>query len=148
MGKFEQLFSLQDKLGNLGFFLLWCCFLITSFIILLVDDSTGAPRDFLVGSQLVCCLNLAALGYAITNNISWSKASFLTISVDMFVTWTLFAYFGGADVFNKTPIGVWNVVQIVFSAAFTIPTIGAIILISRDYEGYEKYLNGSEDTTV
>jgi len=147
MGKFEQLFGLQDKLGNLGFFILWYCSFITSFIILLVDDTTGATRDFLVGSQLVCCLNLAALGYAITNNIPWSKASFLTISVDMFITWTLFAYFGGADVFSKTPIGIWNVVQIVFSVAFTIPTIGGIILIANDYEGYEKYLH-PEDATV
>ena len=147
MGKFEQLFSIQDKLGNLGFFILWYFFFITSFVILLVDDSTGATRDFLVGSQLVCCLNLAALGYAITNNISWSKASFLTISVDMFVTWTLFAYFGGTDVFSKTPIGVWNIVQIVLSAVFTIPTMGGIILIANDYEGYEKYLH-PEDATV
>jgi len=94
MNNFEKVFAFPDKLGLLGCLGMWLSFFTTSFVVLLVDDTQGPARDFCAVSQLLCCTNLCALGWATVNNASWSKASFFTINFDTFGTWLAFAYFG------------------------------------------------------
>jgi len=140
MNKFERIFGLNEKLGKVGFLTLWSSAFFTSFIVLLVDDSTGAARNFCAVSQLACCTNLVSLGYSVMSNKSWSKAVFFTMNFDTFATWTAFAYFGGTAVFGTTPLGVWNAVQIAFTILNTLNGIAALYLVSKDHSGFEEYL--------
>ena len=79
------------------------------------------------------------MGYAVTNNLALSKANMLTGPLDMCVTWTALAYFGG-DVFSTTPIGIFNYIQVPLMALMTIPTLIGLIAVARDPVGYQKYL--------
>ena len=138
---FVNLFGQMDKMGAKGFLFMWFSFFITSFGVMLADNSVGAPRNFCAVSQMICCTNLVSIGYAITNKIALSKASQWTGGLDMFVTWTSFAYFGGTDVFSSTPIGVWNWIQVPLMAVMTIPTVVGFLAIAFNEDGYQKYLN-------
>ena len=140
MGHFENVFSLTDKLGMKGLLGMWFSFFTTSFVVLLVDDAQGAARDFCMVSQLLCCTNLVSMGYAVTNNMSWSKANFLTMNFDTFGTWLAFAYFGGNDVLGTTTLGVWNSVQVVGTVLNTVNGVAALYLVATDYRGFKDYL--------
>ena len=94
MNKFQNLFLMVDKLGVTGMLTLWFSFFTTGFVVLLTDDQTGPLRDFSMVSQLVCCSNLAAMGYSVANNVSLQKTFFYTMNFDTFATLLAFAYFG------------------------------------------------------
>jgi hypothetical protein len=138
---FVNLFGQMDKAGAKGFLFIWFSFFMTSFGVMLGDNSVGAPRNFCVVSQMICCTNLVSIGYAITNKVPLSKASQLTGALDMFVTWTSFAYFGGTAVFSSTPIGLWNWVQVPLMAVMTIPTVVGFLAIAFNEDGYQAYLH-------
>ena len=136
---FETLFGKMDRMGTLSFMPMWFLFFFTSFGVMLADNSTGSPRNFCAVSQLICCTNLCAIGYAVTNNLPLSKANLLTGPLDMCVTWTSFAYFGG-NVFSSTPIGIFNYIQVPIMALMTIPTIISLLAVAKDTNGYQNYL--------
>ena len=119
---------------------MWFSFFTTTFVVLLADDQTGPLRDFTMVSQLVCCSNMAAIGYSVTNNVSWSKTNFYTLHFDTFATLLAFAYFGGGDLLNSTPLGVWNYVQLVGTSMNALFAVSALYMVEGDSEGYHKYL--------
>ncbi|MBM10159.1 MAG: hypothetical protein CMF69_11400 [Magnetovibrio sp.] len=140
MGKFQNLFGMSDKLGMPGFLAMWFSFFTTSFVVLLADDTTGPSRDFCMVSQLLCCTNLASMGWAVANNESWSKANFFTLNFDTFGTLLAFAYFGGNDVLGSTTLGVWNSVQVVGTALNALFGISSLYMVATDYDGFREYL--------
>ena len=141
---FQQLFGKMDTMGVLSFIPMWFAFFFTSFGVMLGDSSTGAPRNFCVASQVICCSNLCAMGYAVTNKVPLSKANLLTGPLDMFVTWILFAYLGGFSVFSATPIGIFNCVQVPMMAVMTVPTVLGLVAVAKDQKGYQDYLKSLE----
>ena len=145
MGKFENLFALPDKLGNTGLLVMWLSFFTSSFIVLLVDDTQGPPRDFCAASQLLCCGNLVAIGYALTNDVRWSKASFLTMNLDTFGTLLAFAYYETAPgaVLVSSPLGVWNTIQVVGTALNMVAGLSGMYMVAKDPEGFHEYLQSS-----
>jgi len=140
MTKFKNLFALNDLLGIRGVVSMWFMAFTTSFVVLLVDDTQGVSRNFCGISQLLCCTNLVALGHAVANNISWSKASFYTLHFDTFATWLAFAYFGGDAVLGQHPIGVWNWVQIIFTVLNSVAGIAGLYVVGGDPVGFNQYL--------
>jgi hypothetical protein len=136
---FKTLFGKMDDMGVAGFMPVWFAFFFASFGVMLGDSSVGSPRNFCAISQLVCCTNLCAMGYAVTNNIALSKANLLTGPFDMFATWTALAYLGG-DVFSSTPIGIFNYIQVPIMALMTIPTLIGLVAIAKNPVGYQAYL--------
>ena len=140
MNKFQNLFLMVDKLGVTGMLTLWFSFFTTGFVVLLTDDQTGPLRDFSMVSQLVCCSNLAAMGYSVANNVSLQKTFFYTMNFDTFATLLAFAYFGGGDLLNSTPLGVWNWIQFVFTVMNAAWGTATLYTVARDYKGYEEYL--------
>tara|TARA_A100001015_G_C14747760_1_gene616270 strand:- start:153 stop:650 length:498 start_codon:yes stop_codon:yes gene_type:complete len=138
---FVNLFGQMDKVGAKGFLFMWFSFFFTSFGVMLADNTVGSPRNFCAVSQMICCTNLVSIGYAITNKVPLSKASQWTSGLDMFVTWTSFAYFGGTAVFSTTPIGIWNWIQVPLMAVMTIPTVVGFFAIAFNEDGYQEYLN-------
>ena len=152
MGKFENLFAMSDSMGMRGMLTMWFSFFTTGFVVLLTDDQQGALRDFTMVSQLVCCTNVAAFGYSVAHKESWSKANFYTLHFDTFATLLAFAYFGGGDLLNSTPLGVWNTVQLVGTAMNAAFGVAALYMVAGDYEGYRAYLAGPlpviEDVSV
>ena len=113
-----------------GLLAMWLSFFTSSFVVLLVDDTQGPARDFCVVSQLLCCTNVASMGYAVANNVSWSKANFLTMNFDTFGTLLAFAYFGGSDVLGSTPLGVWNYVQVVGTGLNTLFGLASLYMVA------------------
>tara|TARA_Y100000588_G_C13780452_1_gene722166 strand:+ start:215 stop:667 length:453 start_codon:yes stop_codon:yes gene_type:complete len=148
MSKFENLFLMSDKLGMSGMLTMWLSFFTSSFVVLLADDTQGPARDFCFVSQLLCCTNLAAFGYSIANNVSWSKTNFLTLNFDTFGTWLAFAYFGGDAVLGKNPLGVWNAVQVGGTAMNTLFGLASMYTVARDYTGFNQYLGKTPELTV
>ena len=148
MDKFKMLFSLTDKMGMTGMLYMWFSFFTTSFVVLLVDEAQGPARDFCAVSQLLCCTNLAAMGYAVANNVSWSKANFLTMNFDTFGTWLAFAYFGGNAVLGSSTLGVWNSIQVAGTVLNSLNGLAGLYLVSKDYKGFENYLEdgATQDT--
>ena len=144
---FKTLFEKMDNMGIIGFMPMWFAFFFTSLGVMLGDDSTGAPRNFCAVSQIICCSNLCAMGYAATNNVPLSKANMLTGPLDMFVTWTSLAYFGGSSVFSSTPIGIFNYIQVPIMALMTIPTVIGLVAVARDPKAYQDYLNQRENNS-
>jgi len=142
MGKFSNLFAMTDTMGIRGMLTMWFSFFTTGFVVLLVDDQTGPLRDFAMVSQLVCCSNMATMGYSVANDVSWSKTSFYTLHFDTFATLLAFAYFGGDNLLNSTPLGVWNYVQLVGTAMNALFAVSALYMVGGDYKGYRKYLEG------
>ena len=140
MGKFENLFAMTDTMGIRGMLTMWFSFFTTGFVVLLVDDQTGPLRDFAMVSQLVCCSNMATMGYSVANDVSWSKTSFYTLHFDTFATLLAFAYFGGGNLLNSTPLGVWNTVQLVGTVMNALFGVAALYMVNEDYAGYQKYL--------
>jgi hypothetical protein len=145
MGRFQNLFAMTDSMGMRGMLTMWLSFFTTTFVVLLTDDQTGPLRDFTMVSQLVCCTNLASMGYSVSNNVSMSKTSFYTLHFDTFATLLAFAYFGGGDLLNSTPLGVWNYVQLVGTAMNALFGVSALYLVESDYDGFQKYI---EDNTM
>ena len=152
MGKFENLFAMSDSMGMRGMLTMWFSFFTTGFVVLLTDNQQGALRDFTMVSQLVCCANVAAFGYSVAHKESWSKTNFYTLHFDTFATLLAFAYFGGGDLLNSTPLGVWNTVQLVGTAMNAAFGVAALYMVAGDYEGYRAYLAGPlpviEDVSV
>lgn len=148
MGTFQNLFLMFDKLGMRGMMAMWFSFFTTGFVVLLTDDQTGPLRDFTMVSQLVCCTNLAAMGYSAANNVSLSKTTYYTLNFDTFATLFAFAYFGGGDLLNSTPLGVWNTVQLVGTVMNAIFGVAALYLADSDYAGFQAYLAGSDQAVV
>jgi len=144
MDKFQNLFLMVDKLGMTGMLTLWFTFFTTSFVVLLTDNQVGPLRDFSMVSQLVCCTNLAAMGYSVAHNVSLKKTFFYTMNFDTFATLTAFAYFGGGDLLNSTTLGVWNWVQVVFTVMNAVWGTAALYTVARDHEGFVKHL-GDQD---
>ena len=145
MGRFQNLFTMTDSMGMRGMLTMWLSFFTTTFVVLLADDQAGPLRDFTMVSQLACCTNLASMGYSVVNNVSMSKTSFYTLHFDTFATLLAFAYFGGGDLLNSTPLGVWNYVQLVGTAMNALFGVSALYLVESDYDGVQKYL---EDNTM
>ena len=144
MDKFQNLFLMVDKLGMTGMLTLWFTFFTTSFVVLLTDNQVGPLRDFSMVSQLVCCTNLAAMGYSVAHNVSLKKTFFYTMNFDTIATLTAFAYFGGGDLLNSTTLGVWNWVQVVFTVMNAVWGTAALYTVARDHEGFVKHL-GDQD---
>jgi len=145
MPNFKNLFAMNDKLGMTGFLTMWLCFFTTSFGVLLADDTRGPARDFCAASQLLCCTNLASVGWALVNNKSWSKANFYTMNFDTFGTWLAFAYFGGGDVLGSSTLGVWNGVQVVGTALNTVFGVVTMYAVAKDHQGFVDYLEGDDE---
>jgi len=143
MGKFENLFAMSDSMGMRGMLTMWFSFFTTGFVVLLVDDQQGPLRDFSAVSQLACCTNLAAFGYSVVNKVSWSKTSFYTLHFDTFATLLAFAYFGGGNLLNSSPLGVWNTVQLVGTAMNATFGLAALYMTEKDHAGFVKYLGTS-----
>jgi len=144
MTKFENLFGPIKQMGSRGFLFLWLIFFTISFVVLLVDDTQGPARDFCVVSQLLCCSNLVSMGWAISNNIDWTKAHFYTLHLDTFGTLIAFAYFGGFDVIEGPELSVWNGVQMVGTAINALIGVIGLFAVAGDYDGFEKYIKGEE----
>jgi hypothetical protein len=144
MSKFEQLFLMCDKMGMSGMLTMWLSFFTTSFVVLLTDDQVGVKRDFTMLSQLVCCVNLGAMGYSVANNVPWAKTHFYTLHFDTFATLLAFAYFGGGDVLDSTTLGVWNTVQLVGTAMNAVFGVSALYMVANDYTGFREYLGPPE----
>jgi hypothetical protein len=145
MPNFKNLFAMNDKLGMTGFLTMWLCFFTTSFGVLLADDTQGPARDFCAASQLLCCTNLASVGWALVNNESWSKANFYTMNVDTFGTWLAFAYFGGGDVLGSSTLGVWNSVQVAGAALNTVFGVVTMYAVAKDHQGFVDYLEDGDE---
>ncbi len=146
MPSFQALFQLPDKLGTVGCLAMWLTFFSTSFGVLLADDTVGPQRDFCAASQLLCCTNLASLGYAAAKNQRWSVASFYTMNFDTFGTWLAFAYYGGADaVLGSSTLGVWNTVQIVGTALNTVAGVAGLFFAAKDPAGFKAYADGEHE---
>ena len=143
MDKFQNLFLMVDKLGMVGMLGLWFSFFTTGFVVLLTDDQTGPLRDFSMVSQLVCCTNLAAMGYSVAHNVSLKKSFFYTMNFDTFATLLAFAYFGGGSLLNSTTLGVWNYVQFVFTVANGVWGAATLYVVAKDHKGYTKHLSDS-----
>ncbi len=148
MGKFENLFSMTDSLGTRGMLTMWFSFFTTTFVVLLVDDQTGPLRDFTLVSQLACCSNIASIGYSVANNVSLSKTSFYTLHFDTFATLLAFAYFGGDNLLNSAPLGIWNYVQLVGTVMNALFGGAALYIVAGDHKGYQKYLEDSPPPAV
>ena len=145
MGKFENLFAMSDSMGMRGMLTMWFSFFTTSFAVLLADEQVGPLRDFTMVSQLVCCTNMAAIGYSVANDVSWSKTSFYTLHFDTFATLLAFAYFGGGDLLDSTPLGVWNTVQLVGTSMNAAFGVTALYMVAGDYNGFGNYLDSSPE---
>ena len=78
---FKTLFGKMDDGGVFSFMPVWFAFFLTSFGVMLGDSSVGAPRNFCAVSQIICCTNLCAMAYSITNNVPLSKANLLTAHI-------------------------------------------------------------------
>ena len=149
MTNFKNLFAMTDKLGMVGCLSMWFSFFTTSFVVLLADDTQGPARDFCAASQLLCCTNLASMGWALVNNKSWSKANFYTMNFDTFGTWLAFAYFGGGDVLGSSTLGVWNSVQVAGTAMNTLFGLASMYAVAKDHKGFVAYLeDGAVDSSV
>ena len=148
MDKFQNLFLMVDKLGMTGMLTLWFSFFTTGFVVLLTDDQTGPLRDFSMVSQLVCCSNLAAMGYSVAHNVSLKKTFFYTMNFDTFATLLAFAYFGGGDLLNSTPLGVWNWVQFVFTVMNAAWGTAALYTVARDHKGFVTHLGDEGEQQV
>ena len=151
MGKFQNLFAMTDTMGMRGMLTMWLSFFTTTFAVLLADDQTGPLRDFTMVSQLACCTNIIAMGYSVANNVSMSKTSFYALHFDTFATLLAFAYFGGGDLLNSTPLGVWNYVQLVGTSMNALFGVSALYMVAGDYDGFCAYLGGNpavEDGTA
>ena len=144
MGKFENLFAMTDSMGKVGLLGLWLSFFTTSFVVLLADDTQGPQRDFCAASQLLCCTNLASMGWAFMNNESWSKANFFTMNFDTFGTLLAFAYYGGSDVLGSSTLGTWNTVQLVGTAMNTAFGVSSLYMVAKDHGGFVHYLNAQQ----
>jgi len=140
MDKFQNLFLMVDKLGMTGMLTMWFSFFTTGFVVMLTDDQMGPLRDFSMVSQLVCCTNLAAMGYSVAHNVSLKKTFFYTMNFDTFATLLAFAYFGGGDLLNSSPLGVWNWVQFVFTVMNAAWGTAALYTVARDYKGFAKHV--------
>ena len=135
---------MTDKMGKCGFLGMWLSFFTTSFVVLLVDDTQGPARDFCAASQLLCCTNLASMGWMMVNNDSWSKANFFTLNFDTFGTLLAFAYYGGSDVLGSSVLGTWNTVQLVGTAMNTAFGVSSLYLVAKDHSGFTRYLQGTQ----
>ena len=140
MDKFQNLFLMVDKLGMTGMLTMWFTFFTTGFVVMLTDDQTGPLRDFSMVSQLVCCTNLASMGYSVAHNVSMKKTFFYTMNFDTFATLLAFAYFGGDSLLNSTPLGVWNWVQFVFTLMNAVWGAATLYTVARDHKGFVKHL--------
>jgi len=136
MDKFQNLFLMVDKLGMRGMLTMWFSFFTTGFVVMLTDDQTGPLRDFSMVSQLVCCTNLASMGYSVAHNVSLKKTFFYTMNFDTFVTLFAFAYFGGDSLLNSTPLGVWNWIQFVFTVMNAAWGAATLYTVAGDYKGF------------
>ena len=145
MDKFQNLFLMVDKLGMTGMLTLWFSFFTTGFVVMLTDDQTGPLRDFSMVSQLVCCTNLAAMGYSVAHNVSLKKSFFYTMNFDTFATLLAFAYFGGGDLLNSSPLGVWNWIQFVFTVMNAAWGAATLYTVARDYKGFAEHLKDSPE---
>ena len=148
MNKFQNLFLMMDKFGMRGMMAMWFSFFTTGFVVLLTDDQVGPLRDFTAVSQLVCCTNLAAFGHSVANNVSLQKSTFYTLNFDTFATLLAFAYFGGGDLLNSTPLGVWNYIQFVFTVMNAAWGVATLYVVNSDYAGFQKYLGASAPAAI
>ena len=145
---FKLIFGMYDKMSYTGFMVMWSSFFFTSLGVMLADNSVGAPRNFCAVSQIICCTNLVSVGYGITNRKKLSEISMLTSGLDMFVTWTSLAYFGGSAVFSTTPIGIWNYVQVPIMGLMTVNSVAGLLACALNMDGYEEYLRNLTDDRV
>ena len=141
---FKLVFGMTDKMGPSGFMLMWLSFFFATFGVLLADDTQGSPRNFCFASQAICCTNLVAVAYSLTHNFNFSKASMLTGPLDMFVTWTSFAYFGGSATLGSTPIGVFNWIQVVMMTMMTIQMTVGLFAMALDPNGFKNHFNNDD----
>ena len=148
MNKFQNLFLMADKLGMRGMLAMWFSFFTTGYVVLLTDDQVGPLRDFTAVSQLVCCTNLAAFGHSVANNVSLQKSTFYTLNFDTFATLLAFAYFGGGNLLNSTPLGVWNYIQFVFTVMNAAWGAAALYVVNNDYAGFQQYLDASAPAAI
>lgn len=145
-----DLFKVEDKvLGLGGLYLMWTCLFVSNFVCLLVDDSTGAHRDFNVIANV---LSVIYGGVASVNNIYGNKlpSSMLLIAgpVHQYSFWILFGYYGGSDVLTSSEVGVMNYVFTVVVALFSIDMILKTWYVSLYPQVYLNYVDSSKKEIV
>ena len=107
MTKFDILFGMPQKMGEIGMIAMWSSFYIITIICMLVDDTQGNTRDFMAASQAACCINLCTMSWAVVTGANMVKTALYTVNTDFGLTVLAWAYFEG-DVFGSNAIGVFN----------------------------------------
>ena len=67
------------------------------------------------------------------------------MNFDTFATLLAFAYFGGGDLLNSSPLGVWNWIQFVFTVMNAAWGAATLYTVARDYKGFAKHLEDSPE---
>ena len=139
MTKFDVLFGMPQKMGSLGMMAMWSSFYIITIICMLVDDTEGKVRNFSLASQAVCCINLCAIGWAITTKVDMVQASLYTMNADLGATILAWAYFGG-DVFSSSALGIWNYFHVIMGIMFFVNNMVGLAVIAMDHDGWLEFL--------
>ena len=139
MTKFDILFGMPQKMGEIGMIAMWSSFYIITIFCMLVDDTQGNTRDFMAASQAACCINLCTMSWAVVTGANMVKTALYTVNTDFGLTVLAWAYFEG-DVFGSNAIGVFNYFHLIMAAMFFINNMIGLVAISRNRQGWNEFL--------
>ena len=123
--KLIDTFKVEDDIIRLpGLYGLWTVLFLANFVAMLVDNTTGAVRNFNLFANII---SVIYPGVASWNNIFGNRvpSTLLLIGgpIHQYSFWILFSYFGGSDVLSGSPLGVLNWISLFIVGLFSIDMI-------------------------
>ena len=139
----NKLFCLEDKILKMrGLYSLWTMIYISNIVVLAVDRTTGASRDFNMWSNGVSVLYCGITNFNnIYGNQMPSSAMLIAGSIHQYLFWQLFTYYGSNDVLGSHPIGVMNTICTVLCTMFTLDMIVKSWVLTLNPVKYLNYVH-------
>ena len=136
----SKLFFFDTILGYRWGFFLWFMLWCSNFMVLILDDDIGPPRDYAGTCGLISSLSL--IYYCIHH---WAGTPSIVpaqhaIMAEVFARLQLAAYLGFGNVIaSDNMLGGWNLFQIIFTSIFLLPKLVSKVYINFNYSKYKAY---------
>ena len=141
----EKIFKFDNNMGYRWGSIMWLCFFIPSFTILLADSTTGPARDYLGFGTLMSCVSYMIYTYYFYEGYPASTPGQITGTWETVSRWVLAAYLGPQNLVNSSATGVMNGILLVFSGVFMIQKLLTQIYVNFNRTAYLDYQEGLKE---
>ena len=144
----NKIFAFDNTLGYKFGSIMWLTVYIPSLVVLLVDTTKGAARDYLATGSMLSVFSFMIYTYYFFEGRPASTPSQVTITGESLARWVLAAYYVPSDIVDSTSIGVMNGILLTTSALFLVQKLATQMYLNFNQQAYLDYERTLKMTSI